>query len=457
MSAYDGCHVPCDDRAEPINPLTTPAFGGDSGARLPVPSPRYHWQAHLPFFYGWVIVGVALIMGFTFAAQNWAIGVFVLPMEEELGWPRSFIYGALTLRGLLAAFIAPAVGGYLDMRHGARIISLAGGLICSVSLALTAFVTTEWQFILLFGVFGGIATVGGGLLIIQAIVPKWFLRKRGTVMAYATMGSAIAAFSVPPLVNFWIEGFGWRGAWLAMGAMTLLLGGLPALLLRRQPEDVGLLPDGDAPHLHEDGSPRRVEDVSWTSRDATRSWTMWVLVFGISIGSLSIGGLPSNLVPLFVEKGFPREVAVLGFSAYGLFSIAARFFWGPVANRFHVRSVLIVIACYCALIMPVGIIVTGNVTFIFSALVGFGIGGYVAFHQLVWAAYFGRANLGAIGGIARPFSAIVNAAGPFTFALLYDQTRSYDVGLLVAMVSWVLCAGALLIARPRPHTHTVRS
>jgi MFS family permease len=410
---------------------------------------RRPWPARLPFFYGWVIVGVALITGFTFAAQSWSIGVFVLPMEQELGWPRAFIYAALTLRGLIAAFLAPAVGKMLDQRHGARIISLAGGVICSISLGLTAFVSAEWQFILLFGVFGGIATVGGGFLIIQAIVPKWFLRKRGTVMAYATMGSAIAAFTVPPLVNFWIDSFGWRGAWIAMGAMTLILGGLPSVLLRRQPEDVGLLPDGDSPQARHSTDRLRSHDVSWKTGAALRSGTMWLLVFGISIGSLSTGGLPSNLVPLFVEKGFPREVAVIGFSTYGLLSIIARFVWGPIGNRFHVRYVLIAIAAYCAIVMPIGIFVTGVMTFVFAGMVGFGIGAYVAFNQLVWAAYFGRANLGAIGGIARPFSAVVNAIGPFMFAFLYDRSHSYDSGLLMAMISWILCLAALLLARPR--------
>jgi MFS transporter, OFA family, oxalate/formate antiporter len=370
-------------------------------------------------------------------------------MEDELGWPRAFVYAALTLRGLLAAFLAPFVGSLLDRRHGARIISLAGGLICSASLALTGFVEREWQFLLLFGFFGGIATVGGGFLIIQAIVPKWFLRKRGTVMAYATMGSAIAAFAVPPLVNVWIDWLGWRGAWMAMGAMTLILGCLPSVLLRRQPEDLGLLPDGETPRIARSGPRSQSEDLSWATRDALRSGTMWLLVFGVSIGSLSTGGLPANLVPLFVEKGFPREAAVLGFSTYGLLSIIARFVWGPIGNRFHVRYVLIAIAVYSAVVMPLGIIATDKLVFVFSGMVGFGIGAYVAFNQLVWAAYFGRANLGAIGGVARPFSAVVNAVGPLMFAFLYDQTHSYDSGLIMAMLSWILCAAALILARPR--------
>jgi hypothetical protein len=110
---------------------------------------------------------------------------------------------------------------------------------------------------------------------------------------------------------------------------------------------------------------------------------------------------------------------------------------------------LIAIAVYCAIVMPIGVVATDALTFVFAGMVGFGIGAYVAFNQLVWAAYFGRANLGAIGGVARPFSAIVNAVGPFMFAFLYDQTRSYDSALVMAMMSWILCAAALIVARPR--------
>ena len=47
---------------------------------------------------------------FTLGTGLWSISVFVIPMENDLGWSRTTIFGALTVRALVAGALAPLVG-----------------------------------------------------------------------------------------------------------------------------------------------------------------------------------------------------------------------------------------------------------------------------------------------------------------------------------------------------------
>ena len=76
----------------------------------------------LPFFYGWVVLGCICLAGF--ARQGPAVAVlsvFVVPMTEAFGWSRTEMAGAVSLGGVLAAFVSPMLGPVLD-RRGARLI-----------------------------------------------------------------------------------------------------------------------------------------------------------------------------------------------------------------------------------------------------------------------------------------------------------------------------------------------
>ena len=215
---------------------------------------------------------------------------------------------------------------------------------------------------------------------------------------------------------------------MVLGFLTFLLACLPALLVWRQPEDVGLHPDGiraeGSPH-----SPSAPPERHYTASEAIRTKTMWILLVAIAAASLSPNGIPSTLVPMYIDKGFSTQVAALGFSIYGLFSMLARFFWGYLADRYHIRIVLIAISLFTAMSMPLMLILHGNGALIYAALVGFGIGGFVGTQQLVWPSYFGRNHLGAIAGMSMPVTFGVMAIGPLLMAQSFDRTEGYGFGL----------------------------
>jgi MFS family permease len=213
-------------------------------------------------------------MSFTTAGGLWATGVLSVPMHEDLGWSRATIFAGITFRTLGAAFMGAYVGRIADRSGGARWLGLFGGLVSAICLLLVAFVQEPWQFLLIFGVIGGVFGMGPVTVMIGAVVPKWFIRQRGRAMATASMGTGLAAFILPTVVNLIADGMGWREAWFALGIITVVLGVLPCLLLYTKPEDVGLLPDGnlDRPRPGQIAVPRvNTPEFSFTRQRRSRS------------------------------------------------------------------------------------------------------------------------------------------------------------------------------------------
>ena len=126
------------------------------------------------------MVTVAGVGGvFTLGTGLWSIGIFVTPMQDELGWSRTAIFGALTVRALVAGALAPFIGPLFDTKKGPKVMSIVTAILLGISLMAIRWVQEVWQFYLFFGVLGAVANVAGGTVLVESVVPKWFIRKRG--------------------------------------------------------------------------------------------------------------------------------------------------------------------------------------------------------------------------------------------------------------------------------------
>ena len=217
------------------------------------------------FFYGWVIVAIAIVGGaFTSGTSVWGASVFVTHMGDDLGWSRSAFYGAFTIRALAAGALAPVLGPLQDKPNGPRLLMLMSALCLGCALVLLKFVEDLWVFYLVFGGLGALSMSALGEMMTVAVVPKWFVRRRGRAVGIATTGTAMGPLFFPITVQALIEAVGWRDGWLVLGAVTLAVLVPLALLVRTSPEEVGLLPDGDDP------SARPSTEASSRSADGSR-------------------------------------------------------------------------------------------------------------------------------------------------------------------------------------------
>lgn len=408
---------------------------------------RLPWQARLPFFFGWVIVAVVFLRAFTTAGAMWSTAVLSVPMSEELGWSGSTIILGISLRTLGAAVGGFFLGRYLDTRRGAPLLAVGSAFVSGFGIIAVSFVTEPWQFWLIFGILSGLLGAGPGALLMGAIVPKWFVRKRGRATALASMGTGLAAFVLPFTVANVVEAFDWRTTFVLLGIVVLILAVLPALLIKTRPEDVGLHTDGDSESTAA-ANRARGGDASLTAGEAFRTFTLWLLVGAAFFGSFSPTAYPVNLTPTFDSKGFDLTTAGFAFSAYGFTSFFGRFFWGWLADRIHIRQALLIICVWNGLTVPLLWLMPGDSVLAAGSIAGFGIGGWVGLNQVVWATYFGRANLGAITGRVRPLITLSGGTGPFLVAYMSDYFDSFTIGILAMAISWWASSLFLLIVRP---------
>ena len=405
----------------------------------------------LPFYYGWLIVGAqfSAVMA-TAGPTTWAFGVFAIPMEEELGWSRGTLFGGITVRMIIGVVLMPFASRLMDNPRWPLAIMLFTSVTYAVSLMLVSVVETVFQYYLVTGLLGGLSAAGASGGLYQALTPKWFISKRGRAVAFGTMGSSLAALTSPLYVGFFVDTFGWRPAWLLAGALMFFVMVPFALIVRRQPEDIGLLPDGVTNTVKPGGKkPQIIDDLSFTVSQAVKSPTTWFLVIATILISGSLQGLGSTWINNYKDSGLTDESARIAVSTYGLFAIVGRITWGLLSEKIHIRKVFL-FACLTTgipllLLMRVDSLMGAM---LYAALAGLTLGGYVSVQPLIWANFFGRKNLGAIRAYFATPSLYAAAAGPWWIAMVYDSFGSYNLAYWVMFFGWLLAATLVYIARP---------
>lgn len=417
----------------------------------PVPAAAA-WPARLPVYYGWVMVSAAFVEGaFSTGIGVWGLGVFITPMEQELGWSRSTFFFALTIRALLGGVLGPIVGPWQDTRWGPRLMNTGGSILLGLSLIGLKWVHEAWQFHLLYGALGAVASMGSGQMLTSTIIPKWFVRQRGRAIALASTGTGVGPLLFPLTTHWAIVSFGWRDAWVVLGIVTLVVLVPISLLVRTRPEDVGLLPDGDSSTGPRPGRSRGAAraDHSFTQGQALRTTAFWVILLSTGISALGVGGFQSNLIPYFEQRGIPTATATVAITVYGICSMSARLMWGVLSERLTIRYALVIQGLLTAASMLVLLQVRSvPLMFGFAAFHGATLGGYFILRPLMMADYFGRAHLGAVNGIMRPFMTVTGAVSPLLVAGLYDARGDYNLAFTVVMLAWAASAIAVWFARP---------
>ncbi len=421
------------------------------------------------FFYGWLLVVVTIADGaFVSGAGVWGFSVFAIPMGEELGWSRAAIYGALTVRALSAGSLAPFIGPLQDTKRGPRILAVLTVLTLGGSLIAMHWVSDLIVFYVLFGGFGAFASFGSSDMMMTAVLPRWFIRKRARALAIGSTGTAMGPLFFPALVSGLLLVFGWRDAWLVLGLITLSVMGPLALMVRRQPEDIGQLPDGGPATQKEadrESTRRPRSDVigtdhSFTRRDALRTRCFWLLVFAFALGSFGTGGFFANWIPYFRDLGFTSAEGSMATAAYGVGSITVRAFWVWVTERYPVRLALSVQAIATGLAALSFLFIDSKLTMVVAGgLFGTAVGGFFILRPLAVANYFGRGHLGSINGMIRPFMTVSSAVSPLAVAALYDVTGAYRVSFVIIAACWLTAGLAVSLARPpmAPVTEDVAS
>ena len=398
------------------------------------------------FYYGWVIVAVMAVSGAASMAKGTLnFGLFVKPMGDDLGLGRAAFGWAQTARRGAGALSSPIAGQLID-RFGSRVILPIAALMTGLALIGLAYISHEWQLILLFTVMGLVGMSGPGALAMSVPVLKWFVTNRGRALAIMSLGIPVGALLILPFTEYLIETVGWQTAWLVLAIIGMaVIIPLAAIFVRRRPEDMGLLPDGetdpDSKGNDSDTSDGDSNEVSWNVSEAVRTTTLWRLVIVFSAASLGAGMVDLHRIPAFMDRGLDPALVSFASAFNAVCAGAATFAFGMMVRYIPVR--ILGAVGFMMLALASGMtIYANNIPFMFAsmAIFGLGNGGMMFLQDFIWADYFGRENVGSIRGLVNPISLVVGGLGPPIAGYVHDIAGTYDPAWWTGVVLLVLAS-----------------
>ena len=409
-------------------------------------------------FYGWYIVGVGFICYLTSSfALSSTLSVFMKPLTAEFAVSRGVFSFIRSGEVMLSSVVAALVGPLID-RYGARWLIVAGALVAGTGYILLSQALEFWQFMVIRWLPVTVGDTLMGYMVINVMISRWFIQKRGRAISIANMGNGIAKAGIP-LVAVWLFVLvGWRNTWMVFGVLTLAVVVLPAfLLVRRSPEDMGLQPDGvlAPPQPAPGGSPRpetleaRTADVEWTRGEAVRTSTFWLLVITYGTVTFGIIGLNLHIHPYITDIGYSPEIASTVMGMMALTQTVGNVIWGVVGERIDVRKAAAAQFLLQACGLSLALAVTGLAPVSLGFLIyGFGLGGILVIRELLWANYFGRVSLGRVRNLGIMITRTGTTVGPPFFGFFHDYTGSYVLSFGVFIAALLLSALLVLAVRP---------
>ena len=402
-------------------------------------------------YYGWWVAVAA--SGISFANAATAIGVltvFVIPMSEEFGWNRTEVAGATSLGAVFGAALAPFSGRLVD-RLGARLILVAGGLVVVLGCL---YLSTAQTLLGFYAAFAAIRIADQGLIQIGASVTagKWFLKYRGRATGLVLLGGSAGILVLAPAVQLVISNWDWRTAWMGLAVVMLCLGVIPAaLIIRRQPEDLGLVIDGGPrPVQSATGPELSMDDQPFPVTEAIRTFAFWAILVSLFLISTATSGIGLHLVPHLVQQGLTPAAAVGAVSVMSVSAALAALISGIAAERTSAKMLMILFyvvgAASMWLLMRAD---TLPEAYLFAIVQGSVISSVNTLSPLVWASYYGRRTLGSIFGLSRAAQVVGFAVGPLGSAVVFDRTGTYQ-GAFLTMAFVSLAASLILLAARHP-------
>jgi MFS family permease len=390
---------------------------------------------HSRIFYGWFVVAAAFGVTFVGFGSAYTFSAFVESLQRDFGASRGSVSLVFSLAGFLY-FGLGVVSGPLADRFGSRRLALAGMILIGLGLAAASAARSLPEVYAAYGLGVGL---GVGCAYVPAVgaVQRWFVRRRGFASGLAVSGIGVGTLVMPPLASFLIESLGWRGAYLALGALAAVAGGGLALLLENDPRDRGLGPDGDP--LQPGAQAVRPQGAS--VREAIRSRRFISLYAACLICSFGVFVPFVHLVPYAGDHGVASASAVLLLGVIGIGSTAGRFFLGGLADRMGRQLSLLLMFIGMALALAVWMISTGIWSLAaFAFVYGVFYGGWVAVLPAVVMDYFGGRNVGGIIGILYTSVAFGTLIGPSAAGFAFDLSHSYTLPILASVVANIVAA-----------------
>ena len=434
-------------------------------------SPQRPFRPFPSLFYGWWIVLVSLITdGVKQGSFNRGFTVYIIPIQNSLGLSAAAIGWADTLGRLMGGIQGPFMG-YMTDKLGPGFMLAFGGVTSGLGFILLSYTGNYFSFLL---VFVGLMSVGfrsGYNNASIAAINNWFRRRRGLAMSLVSMGHGFGG-AIAPVAGWMVLTFGWEIAVRISGVAIILLVVPLSFLVKRSPESMGLLPDGDLAAdanrggtqddgRRANGRPRvrwALPENDFTAREAMRTPSYWMLVLAAGLRNTAHSGLSFLLAPVmvwFLQQGGREQIESLQIAAFfvGLVAFATVFFnplIGWLGDRFPRQRLSALCMTSGALALCL-LFNTGGSLWILAAFAILQALSESA-NSLNWALmgeFFGRRSFATLRGWQHLPDQLVSMWTAVWMGMIYDATGSYYLALF-PLIGILALSALTFLALPRP-------
>ncbi len=288
--------------------------------------------------YAWIVAAVTFLVLISTAGVRATPGILIVPLENEFGWSRALISGAVAINIALFGIIGPFAAS-LMARYGLRRVVLTSLALLAIAVAASSLIRSPWQLFLCWGLLVGMGTGVTSLVLAAVVVNRWFEQRRGLTLGVLSAANATGQLVFLPMLARIVEHSGWRYATYTVAFASALVFVVVLLLMRNRPADMGLLPYGAKSEPETAPQPARkpLQALFW----AARSREFWILAGTFFICGASTNGLiGTHLIPACMDHGIPEITAAGLLAVMGIFDMAGTTASGWLTDRFNSRYLL---------------------------------------------------------------------------------------------------------------------
>jgi MFS family permease len=417
-------------------------------------------------FYGWVVVltAAAAMVG-TLPGRSQGLGLITEPLLADFadaGLDRVRYAGINFWATLAGALGALGIGKMID-RAGARVVLVVVSLLLAVTVALMSQVSSILALAI---TLAATRAIGQGALSVVSIamVGHWFRRRINAAMATYSIVLSIGFMLAFPVVGSAVQAWGWRRAWLWVAiALGAGLAPIAWLVVRRGPETIGLLPDGDTTtEQAASGTQADVETPGYRVSEALATGAFWVFGIGAALYGLVASGIGLFNESILAERGFNHDVYYQSLVVTAMTGLAGNFLGGWMTTERgagvpagKAKMPLTRLMAAALFVLAAGVAALPHLSSLthvmtWAAAMGLGGGVMMVLFFSAWPRVFGRKNLGQIQGIAQALTVLASAIGPLLLAWCVSATGSYAAMFrLLAIVIAFTSLASLVVVVPK--------
>ena len=273
-----------------------------------------------------------------------------------------------------------------------------------------------WQLYLVYALLAlGFGLTGG--VSMNAIMTRWFVRRRAQAMSISSTGISVAGVVLPPLGAVLIASGGLALTAPIFSLVIALSVPIVVLVMVWDPSQMGLRPDGHEPPPEDTTEGGALSDLvqrrRWSIREVTRTAPFWAVVIAFTLVLMSQTGFLIHQIAFLEERMGSRTAASLALSTAAFGSIVARLVVGTFADRLNKRRLtagLFVLQGTAVLLLT--FIENDATTYLFTLLFGFTFGNVYMMQSLLVGEIFGLVSFGTVFGLVSFAGQTSSGLGP---------------------------------------------